>query len=83
MSAGVRKRLFRRGELELEGRYRRVRWSGDRGDADDVDTLFVNADFSWRYGKIDVKLEAGMAQVLREAEDKRVYRVDLRVRRSF
>jgi hypothetical protein len=43
----------------------------------------VNAGFSWWYGQIDVKLEGGMAQVLREAEDKRVYRIDLRARRSF
>jgi hypothetical protein len=83
VSGGVRKRLFRRGELELDGRYRRERWSGDRSDVDDVDTLFVNAGFSWWYGKIDVKLEGGMSQILREAEDKRVYRFDLRVRRSF
>jgi hypothetical protein len=83
VSGGVRKRLFRRGELEFDGRYRRVRWSGERSDADDVDTLFVNAGYTWWYGKIDVKLKAGMAQILREAEDKRVYRVDLRVRRSF
>jgi hypothetical protein len=82
-SAGVSKRLFRRGQLELKARYRRVRWSGERSAANDVDALSANTAFSWWYGKIDVKLEAGMAQVLREAEDKRVYRVDLRVRRSF
>jgi hypothetical protein len=82
-SASVRKRLFRRGQLELETRYRRVRWSGERSAANDVDALSANAGFSWRYGKIDVKLEGGMAQIMRKAEDKRVYRVDLRLRRAF
>jgi hypothetical protein len=82
-SAGVRKRLFRRGRLELEARYQRVRWSGERSAANNVDTLSVDAGFSWWYGKIDVKLEGGMVQILRSVEDKREYRVDLRVRRPF
>jgi hypothetical protein len=30
-----------------------------------------------------VKLEGGIAQITRREEDKRVYRVDLRVRRAF
>ena len=82
-SAGISKRLFRRGQMKLDGRYRRARWSGERATANDVDTVSVNAGFSWWYGKIDVKLDFRMVQVLRDAEDKRVYRVDLRVRRPF
>jgi hypothetical protein len=60
-----------------------VRCSGERSGADDIDALFVNAGYSWWYGKINVKLAGGMAQVFRKAEDRSVYRVDLRVRRSF
>jgi hypothetical protein len=82
-SFDVTKRLFRRGRLELRGRYRQVRWSGERAAANDVDTVSANAAFSWWYAKIDVRLEAGMVQILRTAEDKRAYRVDLRVRRPF
>jgi hypothetical protein len=82
-SANVGRRLFRRGQLELRGRYRRERWSGEKGRTNNVDALYVNAGFSWWYGKIDVKLEGGMVQISREREDKRVFRVDLRVRRPF
>jgi hypothetical protein len=83
LSGTVTKRLFRRGELTLEGRYRQERWTGDRSDESDVDTLFLNAGYSWWYGKVSVKLKGGMAQILRKREDRSVYRVDLRVRRSF
>jgi hypothetical protein len=82
-SAGAGKGLFRRGKLDLAVRYRRVRWSGERSAANDVDEFFFNTGFSWWYGRIDVRLEGLVGQVIRTTEEKRVYRVDLRVRRSF
>lgn len=77
-------RLFRRGLLEVDIGYLRERWNGDfTGSGNDLDSLLVEADYSWTYGKLEVRLESRMAQILREAEDKRVYRVRLRARRRF
>jgi hypothetical protein len=83
VSGGARTRLFRRGLLEFDGNYLQERWSGESSVANDIDSLLVRAKFSWWYGKIQVQLESRMAQVLREAEDRREYQIDLRVRRNF
>jgi hypothetical protein len=83
ITAAASKRLFRRGELDLEARYRRVRWTGEESAGRNVEEVYLNAGFSWWRGPINVKLEGGVAQIFRKAEKKREYRVDLRVRRSF
>ena len=83
VAGGASRRLFRRGLLEAEGSWLRGRWSGQSGDANDIDAVHVKLKYSWWYGKVEVKLETGFAQILRSAEDRSVYKVDLRVRRVF
>jgi hypothetical protein len=81
VSGSTRKRLFKRGLLEAEGSWLRGRWQSSK--ANDIDTLLFKLKYSWWYGKIEVKLETGYAQILRPTEDRRVFKVDLRVRRVF
>jgi hypothetical protein len=83
VAGGASRRLFRRGLLEAEGSWLRGRWSGQSGDANDIDAVHVKLKYSWWYGKVEVKLETGFAQILRSAEDRSVYKVDLMVRRVF
>jgi len=80
-SAGTR--LFRRGFLEAEGSYLWARWSGESSQANDVDAMNVKLKYSWWYGKVEVRMETGFAQLLRPTEDRRVYKFDLWVRRVF
>jgi hypothetical protein len=82
MSASARRRIFSRGMLEVEGNYLRERWSGS-SDPNDLDAFYVKSGFSWWYGQFEIRLETEMAQLLRKTEDKRVFEIDLRVRRSF
>jgi hypothetical protein len=83
MSGSASKQFFKRGLLEAEGGWQRARWSGQTGDANDIDAVRVKLKYSWWYGKVEVKIETGFAQILRPTEDRRVYRADLRVRRVF
>ncbi|MFV2070175.1 MAG: hypothetical protein ACC645_24675, partial [Pirellulales bacterium] len=83
LSGGVSRRFFKRGLLEAEGSWLRERWSGESSDANDIDSMHAKLKYSWWYGKVEVKLETGFAQILRPTEDRSVYRVDLRVRRVF
>jgi hypothetical protein len=61
----------------------RSRWSGQSSDANDIDAVHVKLKYSWWYGKVEVKMETGFAQVLRPTEDLSVYRAELMVRRVF
>jgi hypothetical protein len=83
LSGGASRRLFRTGLLEAEGSWLRSRWSGQSSDGNDIDAVHVTLKYSWWYGKIEVKMETGFAQILRQVEDRSVYRADLRVRRVF
>jgi len=79
----AKKRLFRRGALEAEGSWRRTRWSGRSSEANDIDAVRIDLNYSWWYGKIEVRLETWFAQLLRPTEDRTVYNFELRVRRVF
>jgi hypothetical protein len=81
VSGSSSRRLFRRGLLEVEGSWLRGRWQSSTPN--DIDTLFLKLKYSWWYGKIEVKLETGFAQILRPTEDRQVFKFDLRVRRVF
>ena len=83
VSGSASKRLFRWGLLEAEGGWLRGRWSGQSSQSNDIDNLHLKLKYSWWYGKVEVKMEAGIAQILRPTEDRRVYKFDLRVRRVF
>jgi hypothetical protein len=83
VSGGASKRFFKRGLLEAEGSWLRGRWSGLSSESNDIDTLHLKLKYSWWYGKVEVKLETGFAQILRSTEDRRVFDFDLRVRRVF
>jgi hypothetical protein len=83
MSATASKRLFLRGLLEAEGSWLRGRWSGSSSEGNDIDSMHFKLKYSWWYGKVEVKLETGIIQVLRPVEDRRAYLIDLRVRRVF
>jgi hypothetical protein len=80
---GGQRRLFRRGFLEIDGIYVRERWSGESSFANDLDSFALKCAYTWWYGKVQVKLESRVARVLREAEDRSVYQINLRVRRDF
>jgi hypothetical protein len=83
LSGGANRRFFKSGLLEAEGRWLRARWSGQSSDGNDIDAVHIKLKYAWWYGKIEVKLETGFAQILRSSEDRSVYRADLRVRRVF
>ena len=83
VSGSASKRFFKRGLLEAEGSWLRARWSGESSGANDIDAVRLKLKYSWWYGKVEVKLETGFAQILRPTEDRSVYRADLRVRRVF
>jgi hypothetical protein len=83
VTAAARRQFFKWGLLEGEGSWLRGRWSGDSSEANDIDTIYIRLRHSWWYGKVEVKLETGFAQILRPTEDRRVYNVNLRVRRVF
>jgi hypothetical protein len=83
MSGSASKRFFNWGTLEAEGRWLRTRWSGQSSEGNDIDALHVKLKYSWWYGKVEVRLETGFAQLLRPAEDRTVYNFDLRLRRVF
>jgi hypothetical protein len=83
ISGSASKRFFRRGLLEAEGSWLRSRWSGQSNKGNDIDAVNVKLKYSWWYGKVEFKMETGFAQLLRPAEDRTVYRADLRVRRVF
>jgi hypothetical protein len=83
VAGGASRRFFKRGLLEAEGSWLRARWSGQSSDANDIDAVRVKLKYSWWYGKVEVKMETGFAQVLRPTEDLSVYRAELRVRRVF
>jgi len=80
-SAGTR--LFKRGFVEAETSYLWARWSGQSSQANDVDAMNVKLKYSWWYGKVEVRMETGFAQLLRPTEDRRVFKFDLWVRRVF
>jgi hypothetical protein len=83
LSGGASKRFFKRGLLEVEGGWLRGRWSGQSSDANDIDAVRFKLRYSWWYGKVEVKLETGVAKLYRTFEDSTVFGVDLRVRRVF
>jgi len=83
VSGVASKRFFKRGLLEAEGSWLWARWSGQSSEANDIDAVRLKLKYSRWYGKVEVKLETGFAQILRPTEDRRVYRIDLRVRRVF
>jgi hypothetical protein len=83
VSGVASKRFFNRGVLEAEGSWLRGRWSGQSSEGNDIDTVLLKLKYSWWYGKVEVKMETGFAQILRPAEDKSTFRFDLRVRRVF
>ncbi len=83
VSAAASKQFFKWGFLEVEGSWRRGRWSGQSSQANDIDTLDLRLRHSWWYGKVEMRLETGFAQILRPTEDRSVYNLNLRVRRVF
>jgi hypothetical protein len=83
VSGGGSKRFFKRGLLEGEGSWLRGRWSGQSSESNDVDSLHLKMKYSWWYGKVEVKLETGFAQIFRPSENRKVFHFDLRVRRVF
>jgi hypothetical protein len=83
LSGGTSKRFFKWGLLEAEGSWLRGRWSGQSSEANDIDAIRVKLKYTWWYGKVEVKLETGFAQLLRQVEDRSVFRFDLRARRVF
>jgi hypothetical protein len=83
LAANASLRLLRRGLLEFEANWLRERWSGSSASSNDLDQIFVGTEFSWWYGQFQLELETGIAQLLRRTEDKSVYQVDFRLRRSF
>jgi hypothetical protein len=83
VSGFASKRIFKRGFLEAEGSWLRARWSGQSSEANDIDAIRVKLKYTWWYGKVEVKLETGFAQLLRQVEDRSVFRFDLRARRVF
>jgi hypothetical protein len=83
VSGVANRRFFKRGLLEAEGSWLRARWSGESSTANDIDAVHIKLKYSWWYGKIEVKMETGFAQILRPTEDRSVYRAELRVRRVF
>ncbi len=83
LGASARRRLFRRGQLELHADYLRERWSSSDQDSNDRDAVNVRSLFTWWYGLIQVRLEGKMVQIFERVEDRSVYQVNLRVRRSF
>jgi hypothetical protein len=72
-----------RGLLEAEGSWMRGRWDGPSSDANDIDLMRFKLEYSWWYGKVEVKLKTGFFQIIRSVEESRGYLVDLRVRRVF
>jgi hypothetical protein len=83
VSGFASKRFFNRGFLEAEARWLRSRWSGQQSEGNDIDALHLKLNYSWWYGKVEVRLETGFSQLLRPVEDRSVYRAELRVRRVF
>ncbi|MDH3519175.1 MAG: hypothetical protein OEM49_01865 [Myxococcales bacterium] len=78
------RRVSQRGVVELQGDYRRERWSGalDQG-ANDIDALRVEGLYTWWYGQIRFKCEAHYWRVLQRAQDQNHYLIALRMRREF
>ena len=83
VSGVASRRFFKRGILEAEGSWLRSRWSGQSSDSNDIDALRLKLKYSWWYGKVEVRLATGFAQILRPTEDRKVFELDLRVRRVF
>jgi hypothetical protein len=83
MTGVASKRFFKWGMLEAEGGWLRGRWSGESSDSNDIDSFYVNLRYSWWYGKVEVKVDTGFAQILRPTEDRKVYQFNLRLRRVF
>ncbi len=83
VSGSASRRLFKRGVIEAEGSWLRARWSGESSEANDIDAFHVTLHYSWWYGKVEVRLETGFAQLLRPTEDRSVFKFDLWVRRVF
>jgi hypothetical protein len=78
------RRVFQRGLLELQADYLREHWDGplDEG-ANDVDAFRFNGDYTWWYGRSQVKLEGRYARILKKAQDENYYLIRLRMRREF
>ncbi|MBW2692870.1 MAG: hypothetical protein JRE57_09580 [Deltaproteobacteria bacterium] len=83
LSGTAGRRFLQWGTLEAEGSWLRGRWSGASSKANDIDALHFRLRYSWWYGKVEVRLETGYAELLRPTEDRRVFNLDLRVRRVF
>jgi hypothetical protein len=83
VSGSASKWFSKWGALNAEGKWRRVRWSGRSSQANDIDAFHATLNYSWWYGKIELGLETGFAQLLRQTEDRRVFKFDLWVRRVF
>jgi hypothetical protein len=76
-------RLFHRGLLSFELDYLRERWRDTPSTPNDIDEISAGADFTWWYGHFELDLETEMVQFMGRSEDRREYRLDFRVRRSF
>jgi hypothetical protein len=77
------KRIFKRGVIEAEGSWLRTRWSGQSSNANDIDAFHATLNYSWWYGKVELGLQTGFAQLLRPTEDRSVFKLDMWVRRVF
>jgi hypothetical protein len=75
--------VFQRGRLEFEANYQRERWSGVPGEPNNREALFFGAEYSWRYRKFRLGLETEIGLLRLQSEERRVFKVDLRVSRSF
>jgi hypothetical protein len=83
VSGSASSRFFKWGVLEAEGGWRRARWSGQSSGANDIDAYHATLNYSWWYGKIELGVETGFAQLLRPSEDRSVFKFDMWVRRVF
>jgi hypothetical protein len=87
VSGTINARVMRRGWLEVEGAYRRERWSGglipDTGDRNDVDEFGLKASFTWAFRSLEAELGGRFSRLEQRRQEEFEEEIFLRVRRDF